>query len=215
MSEFKDVIENLFGEQITDSFCIQKRDAILSAAFRVFTTNGYHQTDAQKIADVANVSKGTVFRYFHNKDYLFWAVSIWAGESFLKLATPIVESDLDNLAKLKRLGEVWCDFFEKNIGFIELFSWQRSLFKGKIPDEAQDIIRCQFFEPFHKVVQAGVENGDFIVKDTELFAFSLSTSLNGALMTYCYTCHRIPLSEHIGATYVPLMQTLAKTKLTK
>ncbi|MGL6193469.1 MAG: TetR/AcrR family transcriptional regulator [Thermoguttaceae bacterium] len=212
MAEFKDVIKNLFGEQIGKSFCATKRDAILNAAFSVFSNSGYHKTDVQKIADIANVSKGTVFRYFYTKDYLFWAVSIWAGEDFFKLATSIVESDLDNLSKLKRLGKEWSNFFEKNTDFIELFSWQRSLFKGTVPDEVRTQTKRQFFAPFQMVIQAGIENGDFIVKDAELFTLTLCTALNGALMTHCYASHRINLSDHIDSIYAPLMQTLANTK---
>jgi AcrR family transcriptional regulator len=49
----------------------QKRDAILKAAQEIFLTNGYIQTSMDQIADKAQVTKQTVYRYFSSKEILF------------------------------------------------------------------------------------------------------------------------------------------------
>ena len=41
-----------------------KDEKILDAATRVFAQYGFHQADTQTIADLAQVGKGTVIRYF-------------------------------------------------------------------------------------------------------------------------------------------------------
>lgn len=49
----------------------KKEAAILSAAVHEFAIEGYFKANTQKIADLAGVSKGSVFRYFDNKKKLY------------------------------------------------------------------------------------------------------------------------------------------------
>ena len=45
----------------------EKRDAILSAGYRVFSKNSYRKSPMQEIADEAGISKSLLFHYFENK----------------------------------------------------------------------------------------------------------------------------------------------------
>ena len=47
-----------------------KREALLSAALRLFTQNGFHNTPTSKISREAGVATGTLFNYFKNKEDL-------------------------------------------------------------------------------------------------------------------------------------------------
>ncbi|MBU3061748.1 TetR/AcrR family transcriptional regulator [Nocardia sp. NEAU-G5] len=50
---------------------IDKRQAILSAAFAVFARRGYERTCVQEIADEAGVAKPTVYNHLNDKETLF------------------------------------------------------------------------------------------------------------------------------------------------
>lgn len=52
----------------------EKRAAILSGATEVFRTEGYENASMDRIAEVAAVSKRTVYNHFGSKDALFAAV---------------------------------------------------------------------------------------------------------------------------------------------
>ncbi|RMI31190.1 TetR/AcrR family transcriptional regulator [Nocardia stercoris] len=52
---------------------IDKRQAILDAAFTVFARRGYAQTCMQEIAEVAGAAKPTVYNHFADKEALFLA----------------------------------------------------------------------------------------------------------------------------------------------
>ena len=48
----------------------KKQDNILNAALELFSKEGFHATSTSKIAQVADVSEGLVFRHFINKEGL-------------------------------------------------------------------------------------------------------------------------------------------------
>ena len=51
------------------------RDALLDAARGVFEEVGFLDTRVEHIAQAANVSYGTFYRYFESKDVVFWELS--------------------------------------------------------------------------------------------------------------------------------------------
>lgn len=52
----------------------QKRQAILEGAVKVFTKNGFDASSMDHIAEVAGVSKRTVYNHFPSKEILFQAI---------------------------------------------------------------------------------------------------------------------------------------------
>lgn len=52
----------------------RKRESILNGAVQVFTEMGYDQASMDRIADIAGVSKRTVYNHFLNKENLFQEV---------------------------------------------------------------------------------------------------------------------------------------------
>ncbi|ASJ70914.1 TetR/AcrR family transcriptional regulator [Granulosicoccus antarcticus] len=53
----------------------RKRAAILNAAAEEFRSNGYRETSMDRIAEVAQVSKRTVYKHFPSKDDLYRAIT--------------------------------------------------------------------------------------------------------------------------------------------
>jgi len=52
----------------------QKHEAILKGAIKVFTSNGFDTSSMDRIAEVAGVSKRTVYNHFPSKEILFQAI---------------------------------------------------------------------------------------------------------------------------------------------
>jgi AcrR family transcriptional regulator len=50
------------------------RDELVAAADRLFTTNGFHATSVDAVADAAGYTKGAVYSNFQSKEDLFFAV---------------------------------------------------------------------------------------------------------------------------------------------
>ncbi|WP_308249882.1 TetR/AcrR family transcriptional regulator [Sphaerisporangium fuscum] len=74
---------------------IDKRRAILDAAFTVFARRGYSEACVQEIAEEAGVAKLTVYNHLHDKENLF--------RHALEAAAEVVAAE--NLAVVERLRE--------------------------------------------------------------------------------------------------------------
>ncbi len=61
----------------------EKQERILEAALQLFAQEGFHATSTSKVAKLAEVSEGLIFRHFENKEGLLQAV-LEEGEKRLK-----------------------------------------------------------------------------------------------------------------------------------
>jgi len=73
------------------------RDALRSAALRLFATKGFDDTTADEIAEQAGVSGRTFFRYFPTKESVLWAGERQWVEAFIDRypAQPEALDDVD------------------------------------------------------------------------------------------------------------------------
>ncbi|MFK5927748.1 MAG: TetR/AcrR family transcriptional regulator [Desulfuromusa sp.] len=61
-----------------------KRDAILNAALNQLAENGFHSSPVSRLATLAGVSVGTIYRYFKDKDAVIHAVYEKVDEALSK-----------------------------------------------------------------------------------------------------------------------------------
>lgn len=107
----------------------ERRREILAAAAVVFADLGYRCTDMDRIAEQAGVGKGTVYRFFTNKETLFLATVEKAVDDLSEYVNSAVDRLEDPLEQL-RLGIFrYLEFFERNPGTVELFIQERSEFR--------------------------------------------------------------------------------------
>src|SRR3990172_5419166 len=58
-----------------------RKSTILYAAGRLFSEKGYHRTTTKDITEAADVSEGTIYNYFINKDELLFGIMTELTES--------------------------------------------------------------------------------------------------------------------------------------
>jgi AcrR family transcriptional regulator len=166
-----------------------KRQAILDHAIETFAELGFRRTDVQVIADKAGVGKGTVYRYFGNKEDLFWAST---REVLLRLEqhlVPTIEGVDGALAKLRAGSRAYASFFEANPSYLEMFVQERAEFRGSEPAshiEHHD----RLIDRFSQIIDAGIGAGELRRVPVRRTLVALAGLLYGSVVHACYTSLR-------------------------
>ena len=88
----------------------QRRTDILSAAEEVFFSKGFERATMDDVAEEAELSKGTLYLYFKNKEDLHMAVAMKAIEQLSETTESIRNSEANGLQKLVQLGRTFIEF---------------------------------------------------------------------------------------------------------
>lgn len=85
---------------------IDKREAILAAATKVFAVNGYFNSKVSDIAGEAGIADGTVYLYFKSKDEILHSIFDRAMEEFIAEGRREIEGMADPAEKIKKIAQL-------------------------------------------------------------------------------------------------------------
>ncbi|MGH2959292.1 MAG: TetR/AcrR family transcriptional regulator [Solirubrobacterales bacterium] len=99
---------NAAGEQPT-------AEAIITAAEKLFVEQGYHATRVSEVARLADVSIGSIYVHYENKEGLFGALIERALDIQARYVDAVLDSDaIPDLEKVIALGEAYLQFFREH-----------------------------------------------------------------------------------------------------
>ncbi len=90
------------------------KEKILDAALEVFSEKGFHVATVDEIAEHAGLGKGTVYRYFANKEALFNELVRSRLEDLEHSASSVLNSHDDVVTMIIKYLRVYFDFFDHN-----------------------------------------------------------------------------------------------------
>jgi AcrR family transcriptional regulator len=93
---------------------LSTKEKILDAALEVFSEKGFHVATVDEIAEQAGLGKGTVYRYFANKEALFHDLVRIRLEDLEERAIGVLDSQDDVVAMIIKYLRVYFDFFDHN-----------------------------------------------------------------------------------------------------
>ena len=79
---------------------------ILKAAEKLFAAGRYHEVTLDEICKNAHVGKGTVYRYFHDKEDLLWRVIMSGLDELVKSVRQVAEREEDPGQGLRQVAEL-------------------------------------------------------------------------------------------------------------
>ena len=91
-----------------------KKARILQAAEEVFSTRGYIEATLDEIIKVADTGKGTVYKYFGNKENLFYTLVEEKHTKLMQDFWQVAQSTADVESKIHTYLEVWTRFLMAN-----------------------------------------------------------------------------------------------------
>ena len=145
----------------------RRRQQIMVAAKRVFSQKSFNKATMEDIAKEAELSPGTIYLYFKNKEELFASLSLRILQYMnIRLEHVHDEKYKEPKQKLAALKEALYEVYEFDpLVLINMFHLQSSeTLKNLSPHLLSDIkeLSRNSFKSMTRVFEEGIENGDFI-----------------------------------------------------
>jgi AcrR family transcriptional regulator len=152
---------------------------LLDAALDLFVEKGFAATRAEEVAARAGVSKGTLFLYFPSKEELFKAVVRENISGRFQEWNQEFETFEGNTADMLRYCmKVWWDRIgaSKASGITKLIISEARNFPDIAAFYQQEVIRPGQ-DLIRRIIQRGVDRGEFQVPDMEYATFSITAPM--------------------------------------
>lgn len=136
-----------------------KRELIIEAAVRVFSTKGYHNTRMEEIALEAGVGKGTIYEYFSSKLHLFQEMM---EESVRIYSQKLISFESESISFAERiflLLEGHIQFCKENKELTRIVFWDTEIFDEELKEWAL-IIRREKEGLMNEAVQKAIDDGE-------------------------------------------------------
>ena len=91
----------------------KRRNDIIDAAERVFFSKGHEDATMDDVAEEAELSKGTLYLYFKNKEDLYLAIHLRGNKILHELFKNAVEGESNGLEKTRAIGRAYESFFNQ------------------------------------------------------------------------------------------------------
>ena len=156
---------------------LDKREAILNAAVKVFAQKGFFNSKVADIAGEAGIADGTVYLYFKSKDEILHSIFDRAMEEFIsegkREITEIKEAD----KRLQRIAELHLEKLgaDRNLAIVFQVELRGST---KFMEEFSATGFAEYLEVIHRTIEKGQQAGVF---RKDLNATVCSKILFGAL----------------------------------
>ena len=161
----------------------KRKNQILDAAISIFAKEGFDRANTEEIAKLARLGKGTVYRYFKNKEELFLSV-VDRGLDELRIAILMeVNKVEDPVRKIENAVRAYLAFFEENDELVRILIHEQSSFGKRITE--------RYFEHYYgnvdrieKMFEAAVGAGLLKEIDIDIVIGVLTGVLNGLVFMW-------------------------------
>ncbi len=166
----------------------QRRQDILEAARKVFSSRGIAEATVEDVAAAAELGKGTIYLYFSSKEEILAHLLL---EGFDTLLRSLAEAyapreELSPVERLRRLTWAYLQFFKDNPFYFRLMvAFDRGRLHEKIPPELGEEIKAKNQEALQWVARAvneGIQKGFFRPCDPWLTAAAMWASIHGVIV---------------------------------
>lgn len=137
-----------------------RKNQILDAAIDVFAKDGYEKANTENIALMANLGKGTLYRYFKSKETLFLSVVKRNLQMIAESVSTSINNASDPIAQIECLVTGFLSFFDKNPKFCRIMIQvhEQSNIHKRIAKMMLDHY-CNEMKKFEKIFKNGIMKG--------------------------------------------------------
>jgi len=156
----------------------KKKDSILRAGEQLFNQYGLSKTTMEDIARVAHVAKGTLYKYFPNKEEVFTCVVQHEGNTLVSQMMEAVQRESDPMDKIRALLKVKTEKMRQLANFYRVTREDAHRIWPYLEDT-----RLGFFQQevtiLEDILREGSESGLLRVKDPARAAKAIVAAFKG------------------------------------
>lgn len=120
----------------------QRREEIVKAATKVFFEKGLQSATMDEIADVAELSKGTIYLYYKSKEDLYLAVMNVGSTILFDMFDRAVAKAPSTIDRLLILADTYKEFFGQHRNYFRMFHFlQNQQLHKQVSPEMREISR--------------------------------------------------------------------------
>lgn len=121
----------------------QRRQQIIDAAEKVIFAKGLEQATMDEIAEEAELSKGTLYLYFKNKNELYMAICERGSNILNSRFAKVFTADHSGIELIRLMGETYLGFVRNNPDYFRAFKYYESLNNAKELEESSMAQTCE------------------------------------------------------------------------
>jgi AcrR family transcriptional regulator len=164
----------------------RRRRDIINAAQKIFSVKGFNSATMEEIASEAELSPGTIYLYFKNKEELHTSLSIDILKYLSTQIHKVVNQDIHVEEKIERFRDVFIDLYDHDPNIlINLFHLQSGETLHNLSDEVMAQLKqnsAQAHGAIIQVIKEGIEKGIFIDEHPVAMADVLWGSYAGVVL---------------------------------
>jgi len=165
---------------------VQRRQEILHAARKVFSSKGFNSATIEEIALEAELSPGTLYLYFKNKEELHTFLSIEILKHLADEIQKVVKQEISVEDKIEKFRDVFIDVYDYDSNIlINLFHLQSGETLQNLSEEVIQEIKI-YSSLAHgaiiDVIRQGIDQGIFIDEHPVALADILWASYSGIVL---------------------------------
>jgi len=174
----------------------ERSERILQKAMSVFSRDGYYKANADEIATLAGVGKGTIYRHFKSKKGLFLAVVEW-GISSLKDTIMEAIKNIDSPIKRTTIAvSTYLTFFETHREFYRVLIQEMTTFREGV----ERIFREEYLPHIpllEENIRRGIEKGVLKNINPRIASFALIGLTNAIIYQWLISDEDYPLISEL------------------
>lgn len=164
----------------------KRKEEIIVAAYKVFSTKGFNRATVEEIASKAELSPGTLYLYFKNKEELYTSLAVNLLKYLAIEIEKVVDYDLPVEKKIECFLEIFIDLYnhDPNV-LISLFHLQSGEVLHNLSDEIMQELKkysTQAHGAIVSVIKEGINAGIFIDEHPVALADLLWASYSGVVL---------------------------------
>jgi len=157
----------------------EKRKRILDSAIKVFAKTGYSDARMQDVAKEADVSHGTVYVYFKNKDALFVSIFQETLGELIQYISSEIQKEKNAEDKLRLMISMQLSIIEENPDLTKLIliEFPRS---GNFLNDSNTDVLSKYIDLISDVLKQGIDEGFFSINvRTDIIATMIYAGIQG------------------------------------